>query len=259
MIAQFALRLLCGISSMWAVMPRKQVTSGFFRIQMLVALGLSVLAALTSNTPPIAEETVTSSNSISSTALTCAFMGVLAFVGSVVWTIDARKPGNIIVLLITAVSTVTLLRYSWPTSDTSQDWQLLLYACSELSSAWLIGAATTSMLLGHWYLTAPTMSLAPLTRLTHLFGVTSVLRLLVSAVALIVTWDSLGSGTHTSWLILRWLAGIAGPLAAYVMTVRILRYKNTQAATGVLFVGVILTFIGETTASLLFLDLGQPL
>ena len=38
MIAQFALRLVCGISLMWLLMPRRQITSGFFRIQMLLAL-----------------------------------------------------------------------------------------------------------------------------------------------------------------------------------------------------------------------------
>ena len=47
MIAQFALRLICGMSLMWAIMPRRQVTSGFFRIQMLVVMGLGVLATLT--------------------------------------------------------------------------------------------------------------------------------------------------------------------------------------------------------------------
>ena len=47
MIAPFALRLICGMSWMWLAMPRREVTCGFFRIQMLVVLGLSVLAALT--------------------------------------------------------------------------------------------------------------------------------------------------------------------------------------------------------------------
>ena len=41
MIAQFALRLTCGISLMWLLMPQRQITSGFFRIQMLLALALS--------------------------------------------------------------------------------------------------------------------------------------------------------------------------------------------------------------------------
>jgi hypothetical protein len=58
---------------------------------------------------------------------------------------------------------------------------------------------------------------------------------------------------------MRWLAGILGPICVAIMVWRILKYRNTQAATGVLFVGVILTFIGEMSASLLYHDLKLPL
>jgi hypothetical protein len=123
----------------------------------------------------------------------------------------------------------------------------------------LLGGAVTGMLLGHWYLTAPTMSIAPLNRLTFYFGGAAVFRLALSAIALALAWQQLSSDTHLVWLGLRWLAGILGPLAVFVATWRILKYRNTQAATGVLFVGVILSFIGEMTASLLFSDLRMPL
>jgi hypothetical protein len=61
------------------------------------------------------------------------------------------------------------------------------------------------------------------------------------------------------WLVLRWLAGIVAPLVLAVMVWRILRYRNTQAATGVLFVGVIVTFIGELSATLVSRELHLPL
>jgi hypothetical protein len=61
------------------------------------------------------------------------------------------------------------------------------------------------------------------------------------------------------WLVLRWLAGIVAPLVLAVMVWRILRYRNTQAATGVLFVGVIVTFIGELSATLVSQELHLPL
>ena len=54
---------------------------------------------------------------------------------------------------------------------------------------------------------------------------------------------------------MRWLAGLLGPLVIACMADRILRYRNTQAATGVLFAGVILTFIGEMSAALLYTEL----
>jgi hypothetical protein len=95
------------------------------------------------------------------------------------------------------------------------------------------------------------MPLAPLCRLNQALGVATLFRLAVSAAAFFVGMAALTDSTYWIWLALRWLAGILGPLAACVMVHRILRYRNTQAATGVLFVAVILTFIGELTADLL--------
>jgi hypothetical protein len=42
------------------------------------------------------------------------------------------------------------------------------------------------------------------------------------------------------------------------MVHRILSYRNTQSATGVLFVAVILTFIGELTGDLLLRTVRIP-
>jgi hypothetical protein len=115
------------------------------------------------------------------------------------------------------------------------------------------------MLLGHWYLTAPTMSISPLGRLNAYFGAAAVLRLMFSAAALVTAWDRIAGPTQGTWLALRWTAGILGPLVVTAMVWRILKYRNTQAATGVLFVGVILVFIGDLTAELLRRELGAPL
>jgi hypothetical protein len=66
-------------------------------------------------------------------------------------------------------------------------------------------------------------------------------------------------GTHKTWLAIRWLAGLIGPLAMALMVPRILKYRNTQSATGVLFAGVILAFMGEMAATLLSNEVGWPL
>ena len=79
MISQFALRLICGMSLMWALMPRRDVTSGFFRIQMLVVMGLGVLAVLTSGMLTQTLATV---------------IGVAGFVGSIAWTLERRVAGE---------------------------------------------------------------------------------------------------------------------------------------------------------------------
>jgi hypothetical protein len=261
-LARFSLRLVCGIALMWCLMPRRDVSSGFFRIQMLVALGLSVLAAVAfaEAEPPDSKRVVAAAEAVLSTTTGRNLSIVLAlatFCGSVLWTLERRSGGTWLVFGIAGVSAATLL-LATPLPSAGAGPTALAYV-SELSAAGLLGAALTGMLLGHWYLTAPTMSLAPLERMTSAFGGAAVVRLLVAGVCLWFAHAALESTTHLMWLALRWVAGVIAPLVLWLMVRKILRYRNTQAATGVLFVAVILTFIGEMTALLLEHDLGRPL
>ena len=276
MIAQFSLRLICGMSLMWVLMPRSQVTAGFFRIQMLVVLGLSMLAALTVETPGATADQAASISGMLSypvAATLCGTLAACAFVGSVLWTLERRRAGTVFVYLIAAVSTILLpsVCLNAPAiglNDAEYGTAAgFLHLLSEWASAAVLGAAMVGMLLGHWYLTSPTMSIAPLSRLNLYLGVAASLRLVLSAVGLWLLFDQYLphiydhqlAPTHEIWLMLRWLAGILGPLCVVVMVWRILKYRNTQAATGVLFVAVILTFIGEMSASLLYHELRLPL
>lgn len=254
MIAQFALRLMFGMSLMWAVMPRSQVTTGFFRIQMLVVLGLSVLALLSMG--QLADRTPDDVFLAQTPGrVLCGIIAGCVYVGSVVWTLGRQRAGAVFVFLIALLAPVTLL-LSTLTPATIRTTEGLLFLASELSTSAMLGGTVTSMLLGHWYLTAPTMSIAPLSRLNTYLGIATVVRLLLSVVALVIGWKLLHGPTHQIWLGLRWLAGILGPGVAVVLTWRILRYRNTQSATGVLFVAVILSFIGELMATLLYWETG---
>ena len=53
------------------------------------------------------------------------------------------------------------------------------------------------------------------------------------------------------FLALRWLSGLAGVLVVAWLTWQTLKIPNTQSATGILYAGVILAFIGELTSQLL--------
>lgn len=240
-VSLFALRLVFGMNLMLCVMPRDKVPSAFFRIILLVELGLAVLFALTS--PPMLWWGVA--------------LGAAAFVGSVLWLLERRGPGvaAIGIILLLSLAAASLLPATSPAGSSNGNW---LPRLSSLASAGTLGAAMTGMLLGHRYLTAPGMPLAPLIWLNAGLGLASVFRCLVSLAALVAESSVLTESTYWIWLALRWLAGILGPMAACVMVQRILRYRNTQAATGVLFVAVILTFIGELTADLLQRALGVP-
>lgn len=109
------------------------------------------------------------------------------------------------------------------------------------------------MLLGHWYLNAPGMRMEPLMRLTLLLGFAVALRVAVSGVGLWGQWSA-GAPLEAAqqiMLAMRWLAGMGGTAVLVVMTYSTLKIPNTQAATGMLYVAVITTFLGELVGQLL--------
>jgi len=245
MIPEFALRLICGLSSMWCLAPRRQITSGFFRIQMLLTLGLSVLAAVTASQLPI-NDSISTDRGHSLFFLASLALAFLSFAGSVAWTLERRRGGTIFAGIIFLVATGTI----FGTAEWGGNEKSLFVAglANDLTAAWILGAATGTMLLGHWYLTATGMPLQPLINDTRLFGIAILVRILV------VFWLE-GSGFHVehgNWtlLVLQW-GGLLGPALMAGLTFRILKYRNTQSATGVLYAATILVFMGEMAASLL--------
>jgi hypothetical protein len=257
MISQFALRLLCGMSATWCFMPRGDVTCGFFRIQMLVALGFAVAATLFSRSLP-AVEAKTALLSAGEIQLAAGLASVSCFVGSVYWTLARRRGGAACAGLVCGLSTAALIG-SLPRGMFSSAGSGLIAVGSELASAWLIGGAFSAMLLGHWYLTAPMMKLRPLEVLNRGLGGAAVVRGVIAAAAVLQLASFSPSQTQFIWITMRWLCGILAPIVAVLLVRSILRYRNTQSATGVLFAAVILVFIGETTAAVLSRDLSWPM
>jgi hypothetical protein len=253
MIAQFAVRLICGMSLTWLLMPREQVTNGFFRIQSLVTLGLAVLAAVTLGSRPSVAEGAAWLSWHTVVAL-AVLIAVTSYLSSMLWMLGRRRPGEIALRIVAGLGIVLLLG----SMDAGRGGGALLSAFSELSAAWLLGGTLTAMLLGHWYLTATGMPLEPLARLNQFVAAAAVLRVILAGTGLLTLPDHDFSSLEQIWMFLRWSAGCVGPLVMTGLVSRILRFRNTQSATGVLFAAVILAFIGETTASLLTRVLHWP-
>ena len=287
MLVQFTLRLVTGISLTWLFLPREAITAGFFRIQMLLVMGLSVLAGLSF---PLLVERVGEGMLVTvlQGRMLCGTLAVLAFIGSIFWTLVRRRAGALFIYLIACLSTATLIvstlgietatlnqirsRTEVELTEVSAAPKLShssdvvrrkeLVCASEMATSLVIGSFVTAMLLGHWYLTAPMMTLTPLQRSNTIAQVALLVRLLLSGFVLYAGFEFLSqsslSTSHLSWLVLRWIAGIIIPLIACLLVRSILKYNNTQSATGVLFTGVILTFIGELMGTLLFWESGIP-
>lgn len=253
MIPQFALRLMFGMSLTWCVMPKREVTSGFFRIQMLVTMGLGVLASLTLSQ---LDGPTTQAGAIIATKWLYAITigaAVVSFLGSVMWTLERRAAGVRYAWAVLLASGVGLVMATWHQETGVPTW---FHVLSELSGGWIIGGAISTMLLGHWYLTATGMPIAPLQQLNGLLLASVIVRTALAA-AVFFWAPHFTLLTQWIWLALRW-GGLIGPLILVSMVFRILRYRNTQSATGVLYAIDILIFLGEATAALLAHDLKCP-
>jgi hypothetical protein len=240
MLPLFCLRLALGLAAALLVVSPAQVNPRFYRVQFHTVLALALGAGLFLR------------------HVTCLGMwlalggGALAAVlGSLSYALEGAPAGRSLTVLTTGLLTAALGFAGVAVTPEAPATQVLT---NELTSAALLGAATSAMLMGHSYLIAPTMSITPLLRLLAALFVATTVRLVVAGVGL-WSWTaehSLGTLTDvTIWLPVRWLLGFGGPLGLGWMAWQTAKIRSTQSATGILYVVVILGFLGELTSQLL--------
>lgn len=120
----------------------------------------------------------------------------------------------------------------------------------------LAGSVTTTMLLGHRYLTDTGMTIAPLRRLTQLFIGAIVLRAIGVAAAIFMGRRVLLDDDPARMWVLFFLSvrigvGIFGTGVLAYMIWDCVRRRSTQSATGILYIAMVFVFIGELTAQYL--------
>ncbi|HEV3138236.1 MAG TPA: hypothetical protein VGZ26_10030 [Pirellulales bacterium] len=248
-LTQFIFRLSFGLALGMALSSPRQVTSGYYRVHLYVLLGLNVLATMAAlgAGDPLA------------IALPLA-AAILSYVGSVCWLYEKPRAGRVSLAMVAAV---TLLG-AWSATDwrpaTSPATTLLTWF-DPLTSGLVLGLTIAAMFLGHWYLNTPTMAIGPLEKLVVLMGAAIGVRAVVEGAGLALNlWRSGVPGTEQLLFVaLRWLSGIFGAMALTVMAWKTLKIPNTQSATGILYVAVIATFLGELTSLLLTAQSENPL
>lgn len=118
----------------------------------------------------------------------------------------------------------------------------------------LMGATLTAMLLGHYYLIAPAMTIEPLKRSLNLIGFGLIARCLFAGVGLWAEkagWVASGSSGHahdTTFLVMRWGIGILGTALSLYLARRTVAIRSTQSATGILYITSIFVLLGELTS-----------
>ena len=256
MLVDFLCRFSFGLAVGLCITPATLVPSGFFRVNMLVLLGLTTFAALLSSTLGLYTNT-----------WLLSVAALVAWIGSILWYADRRWPGLVCcggtAMFCAAATAIT------GESAIAQVGVRILSGC-------LIGLTVNAMLLGHWYLNAPGMRVDVLRR--SIDQTLFVWGLLFFLVVAMIIWQfgnikdsnaSLSSNffravtaatsgvdgdldaTGLALLWLRWLAGLIGLPILLLMSRLTLEIPNTQSATGILYVACLAVILGELTAQLL--------
>ena len=258
LLIQFVFRLTFGVALAMGITPARHVTSGFYRVHLWVLLGLNTFAALAVFTQreALAEQLVSWQAVL---GLACALIA-LSYFGGVAWLYEKTQIGHGAVLLVAAVAlAAAALATPWANVKTGVGATLALLDLS--SSGMLLGVTLAAMLLGRWYLNTPTMELLPLKRLVLCMAAAVVVRTFVSGSGLALQVAASEPLETAFWIfvIFRWLAGLLGTCILAILTWYTLKIPNTQSATGILYAGVILAFLGELTSQLLSVDALYPL
>jgi hypothetical protein len=130
-------------------------------------------------------------------------------------------------------------------------------ALGVLLSATVLGAATTGMLLGHWYLVTPALSNRPLLRSIAVLLIGLLLQALVYPLMLRGLTHSSGPLTHplsiSPQLSLLWVLGaVILPLIAAGLALPTCRLRSFTSTTGLLYLAMIALLPGQLVGQLLF-------
>jgi hypothetical protein len=259
MVATFCLRLAFGMIASLLVLDPTPIPPRFFRVQFLVALALISVAGcfyIGDDTP-------------GGLWLVLVWSAWACFVASIYWHTDKARGGKACITLTTlglAVALFVTTPFQTPDHDSMptgisalHPWRL----ADNYASAMLLGSVTSAMLLGHSYLISPAMTIVPLRRLLVALFVSLAVR---ASLAFVGLWQwtaerSLANlETETLlWLATRWLIGLIAPLVLGWMAWETARIRSTQSATGILYVVVIVCFLGELMSLLLLEKTGSIL
>lgn len=235
----FALRLAAGMIAALFALPTGVVEPRFYRIHHIIALCLLGGAGEFAWTSAPDLFWLPFGLAVGATLYCCY-----------AWTIAEGSGTRYTAMALAVLATLAALLFL-PTQPRSWDRQFL-DGFDHLSAALLLGTSMTAMLLGHWYLIAHNLSIAPLLRLHYAMFIAFGLRLVCVLVLLAVALASTSLDQLSwLWLSLRIGAGLLGAGILGYMAYASARIRSTQSATGILYVVVVFVLVGELTDQLL--------
>jgi hypothetical protein len=245
----FLILLAGGVMLAAAVSDPKQVTLNWLRLAGIIALSVGALAAFFY----FQRESGQRDGGTVLAAALVAVLGQLALV-QVAWRGTQRALAALAFALAVAAGVVLLGK------ATASAAVIRIASCAGIAA--MTGLALMDMLLGHAYLTASKMTIAPFRRLNLWLAAVIGVRT-VTAVAgplLLNRWRPVEMlwGVYGLYMLTRWAVGLAVPAVFVYMAHDCIRRRSTQSATGILYVTGVLVFIGEIVALYLLRETGLP-
>jgi hypothetical protein len=242
----FCLRLAAGLILMLPILNPAVIPPRFYRVHFLTALGLlAVVGILFHDIATLGFW------------LIYALAALACIAGSIVWHLD-EAPGGTVSVYVTPIALTACLIYGGILVRGDADTPLRIV--DDLAGALVLGSATTAMLMGHSYLISPAMTITPLMRLLAALAIATVLRIVLACVGLWLWTSSQSTSSLETELLLmlpvRWCLGLIAPLILGWMAWETARIRSTQSATGILYVVVIVGFLGELMSQLLMEKMG---
>ena len=264
----FAVAVVVGILATLFWIPETDLGRGYFQMNALIVLGLLALAWSVLLFHPL--QPFGRVGSAGWSAFAIGTVGSCLYYAAI-WR-QSWRAARWAAALALAGCGVALLAAGGELVDrpTPLPYRDLLAGVALLTSALLLGWSLVAMLLGHWYLVAPGLNFRHLVVFCTVLLGTVVLRLLTVGGTLLLAWSVnelvephpfrilagiQGQGMFF-WFRLLW--GLAIPLALAAMSLHCARQRSNQSATGILYVLVVGTFIGEITAFYLAVTTGVP-
>ncbi len=243
MLATFVFRLSFGTALALAMTSSRLVNEGFFRVHLWMLLGFNTFAALAVGSGEFGDSRL---------LVLAIAAAVVSYVGAVIWMYSAPRAGWIAIALVGLLDLLAAIGTVPPAKGWC--WWCNGGLIDTLGSGALLGLTITSMLLGHWYLNSPSMQLEPLRRLLIATMIAILVRAVICGIGLGFEYGASDAHWSYGWyglLALRWLSGLIGTMAMAGMAWQTLLIPNTQSATGILYVAVMFSFLGELTSQLL--------
>jgi len=143
-----------------------------------------------------------------------------------------------------------------------------LIVVGQVFACWMLGSITVAWLLGHAYLTATKMTIAPLRYFSRMLSAAVAARILFLIVALAAAWLLQEASAATIWtrleqawliVILRVAVGLMALAVFAYMVGDCVRLRSTQSATGILYFASVMAYVGELASQYLTRELGWPI